>query len=297
MKQISAAKYCEGVTSIYIEQPVYEEGHDGSDGKCDCIGMCRGGLERGGATDIKGMRGTNQAARQTIQNLQTIDSEDQLMVGDVVLKTRDKDDPNMPLPDRYRKGGIDYDAKWGETNFTHIGTVTNINPLEITHMTSPTAKIDTKLKGWTYLGELPWIQYDAAPEPEPEPDPEPEPEMAIVVAENGDTVKMRAKPTQSCKLWWSVPVGSEVIVDQWVAAVDKIGQEWSKITWDDKEGYMMKEFLCEEEKAPWDPEPDPEWPAIEEDESQQWTVTIPGLSIEQAEAICRSWRGATMERG
>ena len=109
MKQISAEKYVEGVESIYVEKPKYETGHDGSDGLCDCIGMCRGGLKRGGATDVTNMRGTNQAARKTIRNLQKIASSAQLKAGDVVLKTRDKDDKSMPLPDKYRKGGSEYD--------------------------------------------------------------------------------------------------------------------------------------------------------------------------------------------
>ena len=169
MKKISPEQYVDGVESIYVEKPSYQLGHDGSDGKCDCIGMCRGGLERAGVDDVSGMRGTNYAARHTIKNMAKIESEDQLMLGDVVLKTRDKDDKNMPLPDQYRKGGSDYSKEWGETNFTHIGTVTHVHPLEITHMTSPTAKKDTSLKGWSYFGELPWVTYDSAPEPEPEP--------------------------------------------------------------------------------------------------------------------------------
>ena len=49
MKKITVNKYVEGVNSIYIEQPAYATGCDGSNGKCDCIGMCRGALIRGGA--------------------------------------------------------------------------------------------------------------------------------------------------------------------------------------------------------------------------------------------------------
>lgn len=232
MKRISVARYVDGVESIYVEHPSYELGHDGSDGSCDCIGMCRGGLERGGATDVTNMRGTNQAARKAIQGLQPLESPAQLCVGDVVLKVRDKDDKSMPLPDRYRKGGSDYDAKLGETNFTHIGTVTSIDPLVITHMTSPTAKKDKSTKGWSWLGELPWVEYEEVPEPPPEP----ETETAIVTAASGTTVKMRARPSTSCKLYWDVPVGSVVIVDEW-------GDTWSRITWNDRDGYMMTKFL------------------------------------------------------
>ena len=145
MKQITQDEYCEGVESIYVEQPGYKEGGDGEDNECDCIGMGRGALIRKGIPEdeIKGMNGTNYALRHTFLNVQKIKSEKQLRRGDIVLKTRDKDDKSMRLPDKYRKGGSDYSEKWGETNCTHYGTVTKEWPnLEITHMTSPTAKKD-----------------------------------------------------------------------------------------------------------------------------------------------------------
>ena len=285
MKRISAEKYAEGVLSIYEEQPAYELGHDGSDGKCDCIGMCRGALEREGIKDPKGMRGTNQAARQTILNLQELQSSQPLLVGDVVLKVRDKDDKSMPLPDKYRKGGDEYDARWGETNFTHIGSVTQVNPLIITHMTSPTAKQDKSIKNWSYFGELPWIEYSAAPEPQPEPDPDPpfDPDYAIVVAESGSTVKMRKKPTQNCGLWWEVPVGSEVKVNDWNAATDKKGQAWCAIEWAGQSGYMMREYLRDEDEG--------------DKPTESWVVIIPGLTREAAEELIVMWPGATMEEG
>lgn len=270
MKTITVDKYLEGVESIYEEKPVYELGHDGSDGKCDCIGMCRGGLLRGGAKDVSNMRGTNQAARKTIKNLCKIEFQNELLPGDVVLKVRDKDDPSMPLPDRYRKGGADYDPTWGETNFTHIGTVTNVNPLEITHMTSPTAKKDTKLGNWSFVGELPWVEYGSAPEPPPEP--EPGLEYAVVVADHGTTVKMRAKPSTSCSVYWDVPVGDEVIVDE-------RGDEWCKITWHDKMGYMMTRFLLFDK---------PE---------ELVTVIIPGLTESQANDILSQFPDGYISRG
>ena len=279
MKTVKVSKYLEGIDSIYVEQPKYETGHDGSDGYCDCIGMCRGALKRAGVTDIKNMRGTNQAARKTIVDLQELKSDAPLCLGDVVLKVRDKDDPDMPLPDNYRKGGADYDPTWGETNFTHIGTVTGTNPIEITHMTSPTAKKDKSIKGWTYFGELPYVEYEVSPEPQPEPEPEPEPETqyATVVSENGKPVKMRAKPTETCDLWWKVPNGSEVIVEKWDSDTDKKGQKWSKINWAGQGGYMMSVFLR---------------PA---DGGGLYTVTIPHLTLYQADALLERYPGSHKE--
>lgn len=236
MKQITADQYCEGVESIYVEQPEYDSGDDGSNGKCDCIGMGRGALIREGIPEdeIKGMNGTNYALRHTFLNVQKIKSEKQLRKGDIVLKTRDKDDPDMRLPDQYRKGGSDYSEKWGETNCTHYGTVTREWPnLEITHMTSPTAKKDYKLGNWKLFGQLPWVKYDTE---EPAEDEEQTGTWVRVQSENGKPVKMRAKPSTLCRTWWEVPNGSEVILME-------PGNTWSGIIWAGRSGYMMTKFL------------------------------------------------------
>ena len=264
MKQITPEKYVEGINSIYIEQPTYRTGGDGSDGTCDCIGMVRGALKREGVENVTGMNGTNYAARHTILDLQKIKNVDQLRVGDVVLKVRDKDDASMRLPDQYRKGGNDYSQKWGETNFTHIGTVTDLNPLTITHMTSPTAKIDIGLGNWKYFGRLPWVDYDSLPA-EDENMSETR-EWATVVAEKGSTVKMRAKPSTLCRLYWEVPVGAQVVL------MSK-SDTWSEIIYAGQSGYMMTKFLREGEAVP------------------LYSVITKNLTKEQAEELVRTYGG------
>lgn len=263
MQTITADKYCECVESIFVEQPDYREGGDGSDGTCDCIGMGRGALERAGVTDVSNMRGTNQAARKTIKNLQKLKSVDQLRRGDVVLKVRDKDYEGMKLPDRYRKGGADYDPNVGEINFTHFGTVYSVNPLVITHMTSPKPQKDTKLGRWEYFGQLPWVSEDAEPDPDVV--------RAMVYADSGKTVKMRAKPSVLCRLYWDVPIGDEVIIM-------KPGETWSEIIWSGRTGYMMNKYL---------------------NTSRTYAVVIPGLSEEAADQIVSIYPGAykEIERG
>lgn len=262
MKTISPEKYIEGVNSIYVEQPAYELGADGTNGKCDCIGMVRGGLVRAGATEVKGLNGTNYAARHTIVGLQKLKKESQLAVGDIVMKTRDKDDKNMPLPDQYRKGGSDYSQTWGETNFSHIGTVVQVNPIRICHMTSPTAKIDTSISGWSYFGGLPWVKEDA------EEDELPDVRMAEVWAESGKTVKMRDKPSTLCRLYWDVPIGSQVVVTE-------PGDKWTRITWNGRNGYMQSQFI--------------------RSEGRTYTVIISGQSLETAKRLCEEYENATME--
>lgn len=259
MKTVTPGKYIEGVRSIYDEQPVYELGHDGTGKKCDCIGMVRGGLQRAGATDVKGLNGTNYAARHTIQELKKITSSAELKAGDVVLKTRDKDDKSMPLPVQYRKNGSDYSQKWGETNFSHIGTVIRNNPLRIMHMTSPTAKIDTGLGKWEYAGKLPWVDENAEEETPAE--------WVYVTAEKGSTVKMRAKPSTGCRTYWDVPVGSQVVLIEY-------GEEWSGIIWAGRSGYMMTKFLTAEKHT-----------------EKKYTVTISGLDRKTAKELITIYGG------
>lgn len=267
MKQISQDQYVEGVESIYVEQPEYDSGDDGSNGKCDCIGMGRGALIREGIpeSEIKGMNGTNYALRHTFLNVQKIKNEKQLRKGDIVLKTRDKDDPDMRLPDQYRKGGSDYSEKWGETNCTHYGTVTKEYPnLEITHMTSPTAKKDYKIGNWSLFGQLPWVYYG-------EENPEKQPATwARVFSENGKPVKMRAKPSSTCRTWWEVPNGAEVILME-------PGETWSGIIWAGRSGYMKTEFLRQGDAL--------------------YRVEIHGLTKAQAEELVQMYGGTMAAEG
>ena len=263
MSKITPQEYVEGVNSIHIEQPVYEKGHDGSDGKCDCIGMCRGGLIRKGVTNVKNMGGTNEAARKAIVNLAKIKKADQLRLGDVVLKTRDKDDADYPLPDKYRKGEAAYDPDVGEINFTHIGTVTQATPLRITHMTSPTSKVDTKLGKWSWFGSLPWVE---------DGQPEEDPHVAYVYADSGKTVKMRAKASTLCRLYWEVPIGSSVVVME-------RGEKWSQIIWAGRTGYMLNKFLIMSEPA----------------EDTDCLLIIPGLTRARAEELQKQFPGSYIE--
>ena len=98
-------------------------------------------------------------------------------------------------------------------------------------MTSPTAKQDTKLGGWNYVGWLPQVSKDEptpaptpTPEPEPTPTPEPEVETAVVVAEQGNTVNMRKSPSISAPLVERIKVGE-------IVTVLVHGEDWCQIRW------------------------------------------------------------------
>jgi uncharacterized protein YraI len=221
-KTVTVDLFVSMVEQIASESPTYQLGHDGSDGKCDCIGLVRGALKRAGANPTN-LRGTNQAARKAIRNLHRIKKVADLKLGQVVLKVRDADDPDYPLPDKYRKGGSAYNGDL--TNYTHIGTVTRVSPLRITHMTSPTAQRDSRLGKWIYAGDLPWVSNVQ----------EANMTAAKVYAPNGKPVNFRRSPGGA--LIGKVPVGTQV-------EVIESGPVWSTIQYGDQQGYMMTEFLA-----------------------------------------------------
>ena len=264
-------KFLSGVEAIYQSKPGYKRGHDGSDGLCDCIGLIKGALRRGGVTP-KGLKGTNYAARYTIRNFRKISKVQDLSIGAVVLKAVEQGSQYYDLPDEYKPGGASYNGDL--LDYNHIGVVTSVNPLIITHMTSPTAKKDEKLGKWKYYGWLPQVDTEPTPSPEPEPSPEPSPEpaeeKAIVWAATGQTVNLRIGPSTSKKLVERVPIGSEVTV------LEK-ELDWCQVKWKNKIGWMMSEFLI-----------------FDESKLSLFTVHVPHLPVYQAEGLVGQYSGSWM---
>ena len=91
-------------------------------------------------------------------------------------------------------------------------------------------------------------------------------DWATVWAEKGSTVKMRAKPSTLCRLYWEVPVGAQVVLMNQ-------GKTWSEIIYAGQNGYMMNKFLRIGETVP------------------LYSVTIKNLTKEQAEELARTYGG------
>lgn len=239
-----------------------------------------------------------------------INDVNDLQIGDIVFKAYEPGDSGYDLPSRYKNGGTYYDGDLKD--YYHVGVVTSVRPLHITHMTTPTVKVDTKLGKWGYYGKLSYLVdagkttgYDKAvssfldqidilksknlryqknasgengecdcigliigalrgmgirwegihgsnfaarkrivqngePTPGPSPEPAPKPSTgtkAIVTAESGRWVKMRAEPKTSCRLYEEIPVGAEV-------TIVSPGEVWAKIDYGRRKGwYMMAKFL------------------------------------------------------
>lgn len=210
------------VEAIAQASPVYRLGGDGSDGTCDCIGLVIGAIRQAGGAWM-GTHGSNYAARYEMRELLPVTDAVELCLGDVVYKARTPGQAGYALPERYKN---DPDQR----DYYHVGVVTAVEPLEITHCTGPGIVRDTKLGKWTYRGRLEKVDYDGTEVVETMA------QEAKVTAASGSTVKMRSKPSTSDGLYWEVPVGAEV-------QVAEITGGWAKVRYGDRTGYMMAAFL------------------------------------------------------
>lgn len=126
----------------------YELGHDGSDGACDCIGLVIGAIRlMGGSWDCT--HGSNYAARYKTRNLAPLTDSDLVGLGDLVYKARKPGEKGYHLPPAYELHKLQYD-------YYHVGVVTSVNPVIVTHCTTTPGGIkqDHSLDGWQYFGEV-----------------------------------------------------------------------------------------------------------------------------------------------
>ena len=249
-------KFLAMVDTIKRLNPAYKQPGDGSNGVCDCIGLIIGALRRMGIA-WNGIHGSNYAARYQTVDLKYIERESQLELGDAIYKACN---PNgvvkkacnagtktqkYDLPSRYKKGGTMFNGDL--LDYYHVGVVTSVSPIRVTHMTSPHMKVDTNLNGgWNYHGKVkPLVNAskngsgtDEPVETVPTTTPVPsEGSQAIVVSDNGLPVKMREYPSTNCRTWINVIVGTEVTIVE-------PGETWAKINGCGRKGwYMMAKFL------------------------------------------------------
>ena len=215
---------------VYVQaKPRYKLGCRGLD-FCDCIGMVIGALRRIGIV-WKGIHGSNYAARYRLQGgIRRIRDVSDLQVGYLVFKGN-TNPATAKLPNRYKPGGSMYNGDL--TDYYHVGVVTSINPLVISHMTSPTVKQDRRLGDWQYYGLCQYVDYET---PAPEPQPAPTYPTATVYAPTGKTVNLRKGSSKTYGVIKRVPIGETV-------EILTPGLDWSRVQHRDNVGYMMTEFL------------------------------------------------------
>lgn len=213
-------------------QPRYVSGGSGTNGTCDCVGLVIGALRRSGIK-YSGIHGSNWFARKEVQGLAKVNSIDDLKIGDAVFQTYEPGETGYELPGRYKKGGAYYNGD--VRDYMHIGIVTSINPLRITHMWKPSVKDDTTLQWWTYKGQI--TKLGVAPtNTKIEPKTPTNNCKAKVTAPSGKTVNLRQTPSLKGRLLAQIRIGTEV-------EILVPGETWAQIKWNDRTGYMMAKFL------------------------------------------------------
>lgn len=230
--EYDAKTFVDHVLQIADKRPTYREGGTGKDGTCDCIGLIMGAMYAMGRKKYP-MHSTNYFARYQMRDLHDITSEMDYRYGMVVYKSRAD---TAGLNARYHPGGRYYTGDM--LDYYHVGVVTSLMPLHITHCTSGGGangiKTDYAIGEWRYGGEIIGLNYtqntngcDAM-------------EVlyrATVTAPSGSTVNLRESPRADGKLLDRVPIGTEA--DVWEDA-----QGWSHIKTDSGQvGYMQSKFL------------------------------------------------------
>ena len=233
MSRILLETFLRNVDAIADEAPSYQLGHDGSDGRCDCIGLIIGAIRRAGGS-WEGIHGSNYAARNEMDYLLPVTDPDDLNVGEVVYKAAMPGQSNYNLPGRY-SGDPD------KRDYYHVGVVRSVDPLRIVHCTGPGIVTDTKLGKWTHRGWLAKVSREGDT-------PMSEITTATVVADSGSNVNMRSKPDGA--LIDRVPVGTTVTVS---------GHQdgWSRIAYNGQTGWMMDKYLRIEGATPDQTDGDP----------------------------------------
>lgn len=172
--------------------------------------------------------GSNRIIRVYCHDVFQIQSPGQLKVGMAVFKARSD---LGAMSDAYKPGGQYFDPAL-PFDYYHIGLVTNVNPLQIIHATTPKAKMDTGLSNWSMAGYLNQVDYGTVPKPEPAPS------QAVTVAPSGSTVNLRSGPSKSNPIVERVPL--HVTVD----VLSVFNDVWWQVRYQGTVGYMMREFLA-----------------------------------------------------
>ena len=271
-------RYVQRCLDILEAKPIYKFGASDTN-ECDCIGMTKYGLHKNGVEFSTS--GTNYTFRNHVTNIREIHSEKDLEVGDVVFKYRKPDDGGYNLPAKYMPGGSQYNGDLND--YYHIGTVESVNPLRIIHMTSPTAKTDTKIGKWGYCASLDSrfisdsIDHDyQAPVTNPDTETHEQTMQALsVYSENGKDVNVRVRPGLNYALVDRLSPGT---------VVTRIREDgaWSYIKFGSRYGWMMSNYLTEK-YVPSDPDnPNEYYPG---DQLTVWADNMKPVKLRQRPSV------------
>lgn len=196
----------------------YKLGMDGRGGQCDCIGLIIGAVRLAGG-QWSGTHGSNYAARYQTRALQPLSSAGSLQVGQLVFKAYEPGESGHALPAAY-KGHED------QRDYYHVGVVTGVNPLEITHCTSVAGGIsrDKKLGKWRWAGFLRQVFQETG--------------EGAAFRVTGGRLNLRSGPGKGFGAVASLPEGTCVTARPLAET-----EAWMEVFHEDRQGYAMARYL------------------------------------------------------
>lgn len=162
--------------------------------------------------------GSNTIYRKRCKQTGAITGASDLLLGMAVFKRRF----DQQEPAQYRGDGLG--------NFYHMGCVTSIKPLRITHATIPVAKVDTTLSNWTHWGTMDRVVYSTSPTPSAEVD------YRAQVATQSGPLNLRDAPNTSARILTAIPKGATV-------EVLKEPNQWVPVRYNGQSGYASLQYL------------------------------------------------------
>ena len=221
---MTADAFLKAVNRIVSSEPAYREGGVGADGTCDCIGLVMGAMYACGQRAYD-LHSSNYFARFETLELTEMDVR-RLQPGMIVYKARTGE-----INARYQPGGRYYTGDL--LDYYHAGVVADVEPLSIVHCTSTNGTdgiaYDQAVDGWTHCGYVSGVDYAKASA-----------QCAVVTAPSGKTVNLRKRPDSAAPVITRVPIGSAV-------SVCESAQGWARVMYGGTTGYMMTEFLRQED--------------------------------------------------
>jgi hypothetical protein len=231
---ISLERFLDGVEQNVSRIKEYHQPGDGSEGQCDCIGLIIGAKRLAGGK-WAGIHGSNYAARSEMTSFDKIPNVKALFLGEVVYKHMVPGERSYSLPEKYQEGGKRYNGDLND--YYHVGVVTNLNPLIITHCTSPgPIARDTKLGKWSHGGMLKDIDYGDAGNTSASTKDE---VKLMVILRGGNErlpINLRANRSISSTKLDEIPQGAEVTLLE-------MGTEWSRVIHNGITGYVLSTFV------------------------------------------------------
>ena len=239
---MTVQQFLQNLQQIVDSNPTYRTGGTGKDGTCDCVGAIMGAL--GGKFAL---HSSNYFARYQMRSLDSLNDESQLHPGSVVYKSR-RD--TSQLNERYLPGGTHHANT--SLDYYHVGVVTSINPLIITHCTSSGGvngfTTDNSISAWSWFGDLLQVEYGADEPEEQDPTDLETAETAVVYSADGNPVRLRSRPDAGGEYNTIAKVAS----GESVTVLEQAG-EWATVRYNGQRGYMMAQFLRRMDAEPQEP--------------------------------------------